>query len=55
MKLVPQSECSCSEGPRIANNLLEELMNEEVSKDSITSMWTARVLTQVKSTAQRLL
>lgn len=30
------------------------LMNDEVSIDSITSMWTARVLMQVKITAHLL-
>lgn len=53
-KFVPQSERNCLAGPRIAKNLRRALMQLEVSI-SITSMWTAWVLIEEKSTAQRLL
>ena len=54
-KLVPQSERSCTAGPRKARNLRKAVMKHEVSIDSITSIWIALVVRQVKSTAQRLL
>ena len=54
-KLVPQSEQNCTAGPRKARNLRKALMKHETSIDSITSIWIALVVRQVKSTAQRLL
>lgn len=54
-KLVPQSERSCTAGPRKARKLRKALVKLEASIDSITSIWIALVVRQVKSTAQRLL
>lgn len=54
-KLVPESEGNCTAGPRKARNLRKALMIHEASIDSITSIWIALVVRQVKSTAQRLL
>ncbi len=38
MKLVPQSDCSCFAGPRIAKNLRSALIQLEESIDIMTSM-----------------
>ena len=56
-KLVPQSERNCTAGPRKARNLWKALMKHEASieSDSITLIWIALVVRQLKSTAQRLL
>ena len=54
-KLVPQSEQNCTGGPHKARNLRKALMKHEASIGSITSIWIALVVRQVKSTAQHLL
>ena len=53
-KLEPQSERNCVTGPRMARNLRRALIKLELSINSITSIWIARVPMHVKRTAQRL-
>jgi hypothetical protein len=54
-KFVPRSERNCITGPLMAKNRCQALMNVDVSRDSISSMWIALTVKQVKMTAQRLL
>ena len=49
-KLVPHGEQSCTAGPRKARNLHKALTKHEASIDSITSIWIALVVRQVKRT-----
>lgn len=53
-KFVPQSDLSSLAAPLMAKKRRSALMNDKVSIDSITSMWMARVLMQVKITAHLL-
>ncbi|KAH3789340.1 hypothetical protein DPMN_167515 [Dreissena polymorpha] len=54
-KLVPLSERKNLTSPLRAINLLRALINAEELSESTTSMWTALVVMQVNSIAQRVL
>ena len=52
-KFVPRSERMCLTGPLMAMKRQKALMKQEVSIDSITSIWTALMDRQVNIIAQR--
>lgn len=55
IKLVPLSNPRCLTGPQMARKRLSEFMKLEVSRDSMTSMWTALTAIQVNIKAHLLL